>query len=71
MSSGYPMMTRNDRAYRREKAVKAYVSGLSSRAVAERFGLDDRYVREIVCEQGVSRAPGRPRTRAAKPGGSA
>lgn len=56
----YPTLTRGDRAYRREKIIRAYVRGQSSREVAERFDMSGGYIRHIVREAGVARKAGRP-----------
>lgn len=60
--SRLPDMTREDRALRRERIIAAYIAVKrgGSRAVAERFGLSDCYVRQIVRDAGVARRPGAP-----------
>lgn len=55
-------LTHNDRRYRSEKIVDAYLAGGSSRQLAERFNLSDGRVREIVRHAGVARSVGRPST---------
>lgn len=60
MSGRYPNLTWGDRRYRAEKIVAAYKTGLSSRRLAEHFGISDGRVREIVRDAGVSRRAGRP-----------
>lgn len=54
-----PILTRSDRAYRRERIVRAYSAGASSRAVARQFDMSDGHVRAIVREAGVARRCGR------------
>lgn len=59
--ASYPLLTRNDRAYRRERIVAFYQrEPVGSRAVADHFGLSDGYVRAVVREAGVARKRGRP-----------
>lgn len=53
-------LTHNDRRYRREKIVAAYLRGGCSRSVAAMFRLSDGHVRWILREAGVARRPGRP-----------
>lgn len=57
--SRYPALTFNDRRARHDRLVAAYLTGLSSRAVAERFGLSDGWVRSVLRDAGVARRPGR------------
>ena len=58
--SRVPNLTWSDRRYRHEKVVNAYRGGLSSRAVAEMFGMNDSWVRNIIRQAGAARRPGRP-----------
>lgn len=60
--SRLPTLTREDRAQRRERIIAAYIAMKrgGSRAVAEAFGVNDRYVRQIVKDAGVARRPGQP-----------
>lgn len=55
-----PTLTRADRAYRREKVIRAYLRREGcSRTLAERFGFkSDGYVRAILRAAGVARRPG-------------
>ena len=53
-------LTRVDRAYRHQAIVATYRGGLSSRAVAVRYGLSDSHVRAIVRLYEAARRPGRP-----------
>jgi hypothetical protein len=57
-------LTHNDRAYRRERIIAAYIATErgGSRLVAERFGVSGSHVRHIVREAGVSKPMGRPRS---------
>lgn len=55
-----PALTRVDRANRHERIVKAYQSGVSSRAVADWFGMSDGHIRSVLRLYGVARRPGRP-----------
>lgn len=60
MSHRCPKMTFGDRRRRMLEMRRDYKRGLSSRAVAEKYGMSDSYVREIMRANGISRAPGRP-----------
>lgn len=54
-------MTRVERAERHKLIAASYKSGLPSREVARRFGLNDSHVRYIARLYGVARPAGRPR----------
>lgn len=57
-----PNMTRFDQAERHRKVADAFVNTrLSSRAIAQQFGMNDSHVRSIARLYGVARKPGRPR----------
>lgn len=45
---------------RKAAAIDFYEQGLSSRAVAKIVGLSDTYVRSLMRDAGIARAPGRP-----------
>lgn len=53
-----PQLTRCDREMRRERVLRAYREGASSRVVARRFGLSSGYVRAVVREAGIARRVG-------------
>ena len=55
-------LTYNDRAYRREKAIRAYERGAEFREVAAMYGLSYNYVRHIMRQSGVTRVRGWRRT---------
>ena len=56
-----PALSRVERAARHKRIVAAYQTGLSSRAVAEMFGVSDTLVRQVVGLYECARPPGRPR----------
>ena len=62
MSGGYPMLTRADRAHRREKVMRDWIANVPIAEIARRHGLSEVYVREVGRQSGVARSPGRPRT---------
>lgn len=53
-------LTRIARARRHECIVAAYRTGLTSRAVAEQFGMSDSHVRAVVRLYEAARPVGRP-----------
>lgn len=58
--SGYPVLTRVDRARRAERVARRYAEGVHPCQVAEEFGLSRARVNSIAQIYGVSRPRGRP-----------
>lgn len=54
-----PQLTRNDRAERHKRIADAIGRGMSSRAVAELFGMNDSHVRYIGRLYGVAHKVGK------------
>lgn len=54
-------LTRTDRARRHERIVAAYRGGMTSRDVADTFGMSDGHVRAVLRLYEAARRVGRPR----------
>lgn len=58
MSKYLPQLTHGDRAYRREKIVRAYLAGYRVSAIAETYGVSPDWVGQIARKQGIARRRG-------------
>lgn len=59
--SHQPELTHVDRMQRRKRILADWRAGMKATAIAEKYGLTVRYIRQVAADAGEELKPGRPR----------